>query len=102
MFHIRSSMYMHLFYFLMFISLILLTVYKFQYNKIDDSLKNDASNKENINLLYLKTSIKKENNILSSIYSNIEDTNFDKAATQVILDEPTIVGNVIETKILAR
>lgn len=98
MFHIRSSMYMHLFYFLMYISLMLLVVYEFQYGRIDVSLKNDASNKESINLLYLKTSIKKENNVLASIYSNIEDSNFDKAAIQLIINDSKIVNNE-ETKI---
>ena len=98
MFHIRSSMYMHLFYFLMYISLMLLAVYEFQYGRIDVSLKNDASNKESINLLYLKTSIKKENNVLASIYSNIEDNNFDKAAIQLIINDSKIVSNA-ETKL---
>lgn len=98
MFHIRSSMYMHLFYFLMYISLMLLVVYEFQYGRIDVSLKNDASNKESINLLYLKTSIKKENNVLASIYSNIEDNNFDKAAIQLIINDSKIVSNA-ETKL---
>lgn len=98
MFHIRSSMYMHLFYFLMYISLMLLVVYEFQYGRIDVSLKNDASNKESINLLYLKTSIKKENNVLSSIYSNIEDSNFDKAAIQLIINDSKIASNA-ETKL---
>lgn len=98
MFHIRSSMYMHLFYFLMYISLMLLVVYEFQYGRIDVSLKNDASNKESINLLYLKTSIKKENNVLASIYSNIEDNNFDKAAIQLIINDSKIISNE-ETKL---
>lgn len=98
MFHIRSSMYMHLFYFLMYISLMLLVVYEFQYGRIDVSLKNDASNKESINLLYLKTSIKKENNVLASIYSNIEDNNFDKAAIQLIINDSKIASNA-ETKL---
>lgn len=98
MFHIRSSMYMHLFYFLMYISLMLLVVYEFQYGRIDVSLKNDASNKESINLLYLKTSIKKENNVLASIYSNIEDNNFDKTAIQLIINDSKIVSNA-ETKL---
>ena len=93
---------MHIFYALMAISLLLLSLYKLQYSNINDSLKEDASNRGNVNLLYLQSSIKKENSVLTSIYSNNTNSNFDKAAIQTIINDPKIVGNVIETKILAR
>lgn len=93
---------MHIFYALMAISLLLLSLYKLQYSNINDSLKEDVSNRENVNLLYLQSSIKKENSVLTSIYSNNTNSNFDKAAIQAIINEPKIVGNVIETKILSR
>lgn len=93
---------MHIFYALMAISLLLLSLYKLQYSNINDSLKEDVSNRENVNLLYLQSSIKKENSVLTSIYSNNTNSNFDKAAIQAIINEPKIVGNVIETKILTR
>ena len=93
---------MHIFYALMAISLLLLSLYKLQYSNINDSLKEDASNRENVNLLYLQSSIKKENSVLTSIYSNNTNSNFDKAAIQTIINDPKIVGNVIETKIIAR
>lgn len=93
---------MHIFYALMAISLLLISLYKLQYSNINDSLKEDVSNRENVNLLYLQSSIKKENSVLTSIYSNNTNSNFDKAAIQAIINEPKIVGNVIETKILAR
>lgn len=93
---------MHIFYALMAISLLLLSLYKLQYSNINDSLKEDASNRGNVNLLYLQSSIKKENSVLTSIYSNNTNSNFDKAAIQTIINDPKIVDNVIETKILAR
>ena len=93
---------MHIFYALMAISLLLLSLYKLQYSNINDSLKEDVSNRENVNLLYLQSSIKKENSVLTSIYSNNTNSNFDKAAIQAIINEPKIVGNVIETRILSR
>lgn len=93
---------MHIFYALMAISLLLLSLYKLQYSNINDSLKENASIRGNVNLLYLQSSIKKENSVLTSIYSNNTNSNFDKAAIQAIINEPKIVGNVIETKILAR
>ena len=94
---------MHIFYALMAISLLLLSLYKLQYSNINDSLKENASIRGNVNLLYLQSSIKKENSVLTSIYSNNNtNSNFDKAAIQAIINEPKIVGNVIETKILAR
>lgn len=93
---------MHIFYALMAISLLLLSLYKLQYSNINDSLKEDASNRGNVNLLYLQSSIKKENSVLTSIYSNNINSNFDKAAIQTIINDPKIDGNVIETKILAR
>ena len=93
---------MHIFYALMAISLLLISLYKLQYGNINDSLKENASIRGNVNLLYLQSSIKKENSVLTSIYSNNTNSNFDKAAIQAIINEPQIVGNVIETKILAR
>lgn len=93
---------MHIFYALMAISLLLISLYKLQYGNINDSLKENASIRGNVNLLYLQSSIKKENSVLTSIYSNNINSNFDKAAIQAIINEPKIVGNVIETKILAR
>ncbi len=93
---------MHIFYALMAISLLLISLYKLQYGNINDSLKENASIRGNVNLLYLQSSIKKENSVLTSIYSNNTNSNFDKAAIQAIINEPKIVGNVIETKILAR
>lgn len=86
---------MHIFYALMAISLLLLSLYKLQYSNINDSLKKDASNRETINLLYLQSSIKKENSILTFIYSNNTNSNFDKAAIQTIINDP---GNVIEKR----
>lgn len=83
---------MHIFYALMAISLLLLSLYKLQYSNINDSLKEDVSNRENVNLLYLQSSIKKENSVLTSIYSNNTNSNFDKAAIQAIINEPKIVG----------
>lgn len=93
---------MHIFYALMAVSLLLISFYKLQYSNINDSLEKDAYNRENINLLYLQSNIKKENSVLTSIYTNNTNSNFDKAAIQAIIDEPMIMGNVIETKILSR
>lgn len=93
---------MHIFYALMAVSLLLISLYKLQYSNINNSLEKDAYNRENINLLYLQSNIKKENSVLTSIYTNNTNSNFDKAAIQAIIDEPMIMGNVIETKILSR
>lgn len=93
---------MHIFYALMAVSLLLISLYKLQYSSINDSLEKDAYNRGNINLLYLQSNIKKENSVLTSIYTNNTNSNFDKAAIQAIIDEPMIMGNVIETKILSR
>lgn len=93
---------MHIFYALMAVSLLLISLYKLQYSNINDSLEKDAYHRENINLLYLQSNIKKENSVLTSIYTNNTNSNFDKAAIQAIIDEPNIMGNVIETKILSR
>lgn len=93
---------MHIFYALMAVSLLLISFYKLQYSNINDSLEKDAYNRGNINLLYLQSNIKKENSVLTSIYTNNTNSNFDKAAIQAIIDEPMIMGNVIETKILSR
>lgn len=93
---------MHIFYALMAVSLLLISLYKLQYSNINDSLEKDAYHRENINLLYLQSNIKKENSVLTFIYTNNTNSNFDKAAIQAIIDEPNIMGNVIETKILSR
>lgn len=93
---------MHIFYALMAVSLLLISLYKLQYGNINDSLEKDAYNRGNINLLYLQSNIKKENSVLTSVYTNNTNSNFDKAAIQAIIDEPMIMGNVIETKILSR
>lgn len=93
---------MHIFYALMALSLLLISLYKLQYGNINDSLEKDAYNRGNINLLYLQSNIKKENSVLTSIYTNNTNSNFDKAAIQAIIDEPMIMGDVIETKILSR
>lgn len=93
---------MHIFYALMAVSLLLISLYKLQYSNINNSLEKDAYNRENINLLYLQSNIKKENSVLTSIYTNNTNSNFDKAAIQAIIDEPMIMGNVIETKIISR
>ena len=93
---------MHIFYALMALSLLLISLYKLQYGNINDSLEKDAYNRGNINLLYLQSNIKKENSVLTSIYTNNTNSNFDKAAIQAIIGEPMIMGNVIETKILSR
>lgn len=89
---------MHIFYALMAISLLLLSVYKLQYRNINVSFKEDASNKEYINLLYLQSSIKKENSVLTSIYSNNTNSNFDKAVIQSIINDPKIINNINTTK----
>lgn len=89
---------MHIFYALMTVSLLLLSVYGLQYRNINVSFKEDASNKEYINLLYLQSSIKKENSVLTSIYSNNTNSNFDKAAIQAIIDGTKIINNMNTTK----
>ena len=89
---------MHIFYALMTVSLLLLSVYGLQYRNINVSFKEDASNKEYINLLYLQSSIKKENSVLTSIYSNNTNSNFDKAAIQAIIDDTKIINNMNTTK----
>ena len=80
---------MHIFYVL---------IYGLQYRNINVSFKEDASNKEYINLLYLQSSIKKENSVLTSIYSNNTNSNFDKAAIQAIIDGTKIINNMNTTK----
>lgn len=89
---------MHIFYALMAISMLLLSVYELQYRNINVSFKEDVSNKEYINLLYLQSNIKKENSVLTSIYSNNTNSNFDKAAIQSIINEPKIINNINTTK----
>lgn len=93
---------MHIFYALMAVSLLLISLYKLQYGNINDSLEKDAYNRGNINLLYLQSSIKKENSVLTSIYTNNTNSNFDKAAMQAIINDPKLIDNAIETKILSR
>ena len=77
---------MHIFYALMAVSLLLISLYKLQYSNINDSLEKDAYHREYINLLYLQSNIKKENSVLTSIYSNNTNSNFDKAAIQSIIN----------------
>lgn len=89
---------MHIFYALMAISLLLLSVYELQYRNINVSFKEDASNKEYINLLYLQSSIKKENSVLTSIYSNNTNSNFDKAAIQSIINDSKVINNINTAK----
>ena len=83
---------MHIFYALMAISLLLLSVYELQYRNINVSFKEDAVSREYINLLYLQSNIKKENSVLTSIYSNNANSNFDKAAIQSIINSPKIIN----------
>lgn len=84
MFHIRSSIYMHLFYLLMLISLSLIVVYECSYSRINKDLGKEAIIKEDITLVYLQNSIKKENSLLNSIYTNGIDNQFNKAAMSSI------------------
>ena len=89
---------MLIFYALMAISLLLISLYKLQYGNIDDSLEKDAYHRGNINLLYLQSNIKKENSVLTSIYTNNTNSNFDKAAIQAIIDDTKIINNMNTTK----
>lgn len=89
---------MHIFYALMAVSLLLISLYKLQYSNINDSLEKDAYHREYINLLYLQSNIKKENSVLTSIYSNNTNSNFDKAAIQAIIDDTKIINNMNTTK----
>ena len=93
---------MYIFYALMAVSLLLISFYKLQYSNINDSLQKDAYNRGNINLLYLQSNIKKENSVLTSIYTNNTNSNFDKAAIQAIINDPKIMGDAIETKVLSK
>ena len=89
---------MLIFYALMAVSLLLLSFYKLQYSNINDSLEKDAYHRGNINLLYLQSNIKKENSVLTSIYTNNTNSNFDKAAIQAIIDDTKIINNINTTK----
>ena len=89
---------MLIFYALMAISLLLISLYKLQYGNINDSLEKDAYHRGNINLLYLQSNIKKENSVLTSIYTNNTNSNFDKAAIQAIIDDTKIINNMNTTK----
>ena len=89
---------MHIFYALMAVSLLLISLYKLQYSNINDSLEKDAYHREYINLLYLQSNIKKENSVLTSIYSNNTNSNCDKAAIQAIIDDTKIINNMNTTK----
>ena len=89
---------MLIFYALMAVSLLLISLYKLQYGNINDSLEKDAYHRGNINLLYLQSNIKKENSVLTSIYTNNTNSNFDKAAIQAIIDETKIINNMNTTK----
>lgn len=89
---------MFIFYSLMAVSLLLISLYKLQYGNINDSLEKDAYHRGNINLLYLQSNIKKENSVLTSIYTNNTNSNFDKAAIQAIIDDTKIINNMNTTK----
>lgn len=89
---------MFIFYALMAVSLLLISLYKLQYGNINDSLEKDAYHRGNINLLYLQSNIKKENSVLTSIYTNNTNSNFDKAAIQAIIDDTKIINNMNTTK----
>ena len=89
---------MLIFYTLMAVSLLLISLYKLQYGNINDSLEKDAYHRGNINLLYLQSNIKKENSVLTSIYTNNTNSNFDKAAIQAIIDNTKIINNMNTTK----
>ena len=89
---------MYIFYALMAVSLLLISFYKLQYSNINDSLQKDAYHRGNINLLYLQSNIKKENSVLTSIYTNNTNNNFDKAAIQAIINDPKIINNMNTTK----
>ena len=82
----------------MAVSLLLISFYKLQYSNINDSLEKDAYHRGNINLLYLQSNIKKENSVLTSIYTNNTNSNFDKAAIQAIIDDTKIINNMNTTK----
>ena len=89
---------MLIFYALMAVSLLLISLYKLQYGNINNSLEKDAYHRGNINLLYLQSNIKKENSVLTSIYTNNTNSNFDKAAIQAIIDGTKIINNMNTTK----
>lgn len=89
---------MLIFYALMAVSLLLISLYKLQYGNINDSLEKDAYHRGNINLLYLQSNIKKENSVLTSIYTNNTNSNFDKAAIQAIIDDTKIINNMNTTR----
>ena len=89
---------MLIFYALMAVSLLLISLYKLQYGNINYSLEKDAYHRGNINLLYLQSNIKKENSVLTSIYTNNTNSNFDKAAIQAIIDDTKIINNMNTTK----
>ena len=89
---------MYIFYALMAVSLLLISFYKLQYSNINDSLQKDAYHRGNINLLYLQSNIKKENSVLTSIYTNNTNSNFDKEAIQTIINDPKIINNINTTK----
>lgn len=93
MFHIKPSLYINVFFFLMCLSLSLVCVYEAKYSMINDTLERDAINKENITLLYLQSSIKKENTILNSVYSEIENKNFNKAAIDSMMTNNIIIND---------
>lgn len=82
---IRTSIYLQLFYFLMFISLTLLVVYECNYSSSDSHLEKDAIAKESVALSYLQSDIKKENSMLALIYSDIETEHFNKSAMKSVV-----------------
>lgn len=91
MYHIRTSVYLILFYLLMCISIFLMIVYKFSFSKTEVNLEQESYNKEKITLLYIKNNIKKENALVSTMYDDIEDTEINKALLDPMDEDNTLI-----------
>lgn len=91
MYHIRTSVYLILFYLLMCISISLMIVYKFSFSKTEVNLEQESYNKEKITLLYIKNNIKKENALVSTMYDDIEDTEINKALLDPMDEDNTLI-----------
>ena len=91
MYHIRTSVYLILFYLLMCISISLMIVYKFSFSKTEINLEQESYNKEKITLLYIKNNIKKENALVSTMYDDIEDTEINKALLDPMDEDNTLI-----------
>ena len=91
MYHIRTSVYLILFYLLMCISIFLMIVYKFSFSKTEVNLEQESYNKEKITLLYIKNNIKKENALVSTMYDDIEDTEINKALLGPMDEDNTLI-----------